>query len=215
MDIMKSPTCAPQKSGGLAIKAGIRFWLTWSVLLGGLPLFAACTRGCPSERPPIHLNPNMDRQFKYLPQSASSFFYNGSTMQAPVEGTVARGELRLDKGYFEGLAPGGEFVQEIPAESSPAMLERGRDRYRIYCLPCHGERGDGNSMLLERAQIQSADLLQDRIQQMPAGQLFDVISNGLGLMPGYAYPLSPRDRWAITAFVQSLVEEPVNSEQAQ
>ncbi len=166
-----------------------------------------CWRGATSPRPPWHPNPNMDRQPKYRPQSASAFFYDGATMRPTVEGTVARGELREDTAFYSGVDDDGELVAEIPIDVDEALLERGRERYGIYCAPCHHRRGNGRGVLWDRAQIQSADLHEERLRTAPDGQIFDVISNGLGLMSGYKYPIPPRDRWAIVAYVRQLQEE--------
>ena len=167
-----------------------------------LPL-SGCLRGCDSRRPPIHLNPNMDDQPKYEPLSESSFFYTGSTSQAPVPGTIARGELHENEALYTGRDAQGSWV-ENPLPVNDALVARGRERFQIYCVPCHGTSGDGRGMLYRRAQFQSADLLGDEVRQMPDGQLFDVITNGTGLMQGYAYPVPPRDRWAIVAYVRRL-----------
>ncbi len=170
-----------------------------------LVAMSGCMRGCTSSQPPIHPNPNMDNQPKYRPQAASAFFYDGATMRAPVEGTVARGELFADTAFYTGLdAAGGEHVARGPVAVDDAFVERGRGRYAIYCAPCHGDRGNGKGVLWERSQIESADLSEERLRTMPDGQMFDVITNGLGLMSGYKYPIPPRDRWAIIAYVRQL-----------
>ncbi|MFQ5878261.1 MAG: c-type cytochrome [Acidobacteriota bacterium] len=169
-------------------------------------LLAGCARGCPSRRPPIHPNPNMDRQPKYLAQAESRFFYDGAAMRLPVPGTVARGELRDDEEYFTGRSPWGFFVGRNPLEATDGLIARGRSRYGIYCSPCHGPRGDGRGMLATRAKVKSADLLARRVREMPDGRIYHVISNGLGLMPGYRYPIRPADRWAIVAYLRRLQE---------
>ncbi len=169
-----------------------------------LVLLTGCVRGCPSSRPPIHINPSMFNQPKALPQSESKFFYDGSTMRPPVPGTVARGELREDAGFFEGKGPDGTFVAAIPLPVDEAVLERGRQRYAIYCQPCHDPRGDGKGILFQRGNVPTASFHQDKIRQYPDGQIFDVITNGSGLMPGYRWPIPPADRWAIVAWVRDL-----------
>ncbi len=168
---------------------------------------AGCWRGATSPRPPWHPNPNMDQQPRYRPQAASAFFYDGATMRLPVEGTVARGELHEDTALTTGLDADGEFVARIPLEVDEAFVERGRERYGIYCAPCHHRRGNGRGVLFDRAQIQSADLHEERLRTAPDGQLFDVITNGTGLMSGYRYPILARDRWAIIAYVRHLQNE--------
>ncbi len=170
-----------------------------------------CMRGCASSRPPIHLNPNMDDQPKVTAMQASDFFYDGKSMRSPVEGTVALDEA-VDPGAFETGRSGPEtFVAGVPPEAAShfavSLAERGADRFAIYCAPCHGERGDGHGMLYRRAGVESADLRQARLRAAPAGQIFDTITHGLGLMPSYAAQIPPADRWAIVAHVRALQAE--------
>ena len=162
------------------------------------------SRGCPSSRPPIHLNPNMDRQPKYLPQAESPFFYNGGVSQAAAPASLARGDLRDgNEAFFTGRSFFSGFVSN-PLAIDEEMRERGKERFEIYCTPCHGTQGDGQSMMLERAGIKSANLLEERIRQMRDGEVFKVITEGRGLMPSYRYPIAPRDRWLIVAHVRAL-----------
>lgn len=149
----------------------------------------------------------MDDQPKYESLSESDFFYTGSTSQAPVPGTIARSELRLNEEFTSGRDTWGSWI-ENPLEVDDAVLVRGRERFQIYCQPCHGARGDGRGMLYERSQIESADLLADRVRYMQDGLIFDVITQGRGLMQGYAYPIPPRDRWAIVAYLRRLQAGP-------
>ncbi len=174
-----------------------RYLLVLTVVL----LATGCWRGATSPRPPWHPNPNMDNQPKYRPQAVSAFFYDGATMRPPVAGTVARGELFEDTARYTGRDENGELVAQVPIEVD---VERGRERYDIYCAPCHHPRGNGRGVLWDRAQIQSADLREQRLRDASDGQLFDVITNGLGLMSGYKYPIPPDDRWAIVAYVRQL-----------
>ena len=130
-------------------------------LVGGLALASAlvlsgCARGCTSSRPPIHINPSMDDQPKVLPQTASTFFYDGSSMRQPVPGTVAIGELKEDAAFFTGKATDDQFVATIPVTVDEALLERGRQRYTIYCQPCHDARGDGKGILFQRGSVPTA-----------------------------------------------------------
>jgi mono/diheme cytochrome c family protein len=161
-------------------------------------------RGCTSSEPPIHINPSMDDQPKLLPQAASGFFYNGSGMRMPVPGTVARGELREDDAFFLGKGPDGKPVAVIPVTVDEALLARGRARYAIYCQPCHDPRGDGKGILAQRGGVPTASFHTDKVRGYPDGQIFDVITNGSGLMPAYKWPIPPSDRWAIIAHVREL-----------
>ena len=168
---------------------------------------AGCARGCTSSRPPIHLNPSMDDQPKVLPQTASTFFYDGASMRQPVPGTVPIGGLKEDTAFFTGKGADGQFVATIPHAVDEALVERGRQRYTIYCQPCHDARGDGRGILFQRGNVPTATFHQDKIVQYADGQIFDVITNGVGLMPAYRWPIPPADRWAIVAHVRELQRE--------
>jgi mono/diheme cytochrome c family protein len=167
-----------------------------------------CARGCTSSRPPIHPNPSMDDQPKVLAQTASTFFYDGSSMRQPVPGTIPIGGLKEDVAFFTGKGADGQFVATIPVTvpgiANDALVERGRQRYGIYCQPCHDARGDGKGILYQRGNVPTASFHQDKILKYPDGQIFDVITNGFGLMSGYRWPIPPADRWAIIAYVREL-----------
>jgi mono/diheme cytochrome c family protein len=178
-------------------------------VLGALALISAvgvtgCARGCTSSRPPIHLNPSMDDQPKVRPQAASSFFYNGAAMREPVPGTVPIGGLKEDAAFFTGKGADGQFVATIPQPVDDALVERGRQRYTIYCQPCHDARGDGQGILFQRGKVPTATFHDPKIVKYPDGQIFDVITNGQGLMSGYRWPIPPADRWAIVSYVRQL-----------
>ena len=165
---------------------------------------SGCARGCTSSRPPIHLNPSMDNQPKVRPQSASLFFSDGASMRQPVPGTVPIGGLKEDTAFFTGKGADEQFVAAIPVPVDATVLERGRQRYVIYCQPCHDARGDGKGILFQRGNVPTASFHQERILAYPDGQIFDVITNGTGLMAGYRWPIPPADRWAIVAYVRDL-----------
>jgi len=164
-------------------------------------------RGCTSTAPPIHINPSMDDQPKLLPQASSDFFYNGSGMRLPVEGTVARNELREDDAFYRGMGPDGKPVATIPVAIDDAMLARGAARYAIYCQPCHDARGDGKGILFQRGNVPTSSFHSDKIRAYPDGQMFDIMTNGSGLMPSYKWPIPPADRWAIIAHIRKLERE--------
>lgn len=163
-----------------------------------------CGRGWTSKRPPIHVWPDMDSQQKYKAQSANAFFYNRMTMQPPVPGTVALGELEEDSILYAGKDAGGDFIVANPRPITGGLLARGAGRYAIYCAPCHRASGDGEGILFERGGVPTTSLHDERVRTMPDGELFSAITNGVGLMPGYAYPLSAEDRWAIVAHVREI-----------
>ena len=168
-----------------------------------IPL-TGCARGCTSSSPPIHLNPSMDNQPKARPQSASTFFYDGSTMRQPVPGTIAIGGLKEDTAFFTGKGADGQFVATIPITADEALLERGKQRYTIYCQPCHDARGDGKGILFQRGNVPTATFHQEKMLKYTDGQIFDIMSNGSGLMPAYKWPIPPADRWAIIAYIRGL-----------
>ena len=146
----------------------------------------------------------MDDQPKVTAQRASDFFFNGSSMREPVPGTVAIGGLKEDVAFFEGMVGEGEFVAKNPLGADQAVIERGRDRYTIYCQPCHDPRGEGKGMLFQRGKVPTASLTQEKIVSYPDGRIFYVITNGFGLMASYRWPIPPADRWAIVAYVREL-----------
>jgi mono/diheme cytochrome c family protein len=163
-----------------------------------------CARGCTSSRPPIHINPSMYNQPKVLPQTSSDFFYNGASMRDPVPGTIPIGGLKENAAFFTGKGADGQFVATIPEPVTPALVERGQQRYTIYCQPCHDARGDGKGILFQRGNVPTASFHQEKILKYPDGQIFDVITNGQGLMPGYRWPIQAADRWAIISYVREL-----------
>ena len=173
------------------------------VIISAVPL-AGCARGCTSSRPPIHLNPSMDNQPKVRAQSASAFFYDGSAMRQPIPGTVAIGGLKEDTAFFTGKSADGQFVAAIPVTVDENVLERGRERYTIYCQPCHDARGDGKGILFQRGNVPTATFHQEKMLKYSDGQIFDIMTNGQGLMPAYRWPIPPADRWAIVAYVRGL-----------
>jgi hypothetical protein len=168
---------------------------------------AGCARGCTSSRPPIHLNPSMDNQPKLRPQAASTFFYNGAGMREPVPGTMPIGGLKEDAAFFTGKGADGNFVATSPVPVDERVVERGRDRYEIYCQPCHDARGDGRGILFQRGKVPTASFHQEKLLTYTDGQIFDVITNGFGLMAGYRWPIPPADRWAIVSYVRQLQRE--------
>jgi len=166
-----------------------------------------CVRGCPSSRPPIHINPNMDYQPKLQPFEASLFFYDGKSMREPIPGTVAQGDAWAQDPFHTGRDEAGAFVATSPIAADDAVLARGAERYAIYCSPCHDARGNGRGILYERGKVPTPSLHEERIRALADGEIFDVVTHGKGLMPAYAYPVGPADRWAILAHMRRLQDE--------
>lgn len=169
-----------------------------------LLISAGCYRKRPSEKPPVHLNPNMDNQEKYKAQSESEFFTDHSAMRQPVEGTVARGYLREDTEFYEGKNTKGDFIEKAPVVFDMNTLERGQERYNIYCSPCHSRVGDGRGIMVNKGYLPPPSFHIDRIREMPDGQIYDVITNGIRNMPSYRHQIFPDDRWAIVGYVRAL-----------
>jgi mono/diheme cytochrome c family protein len=165
---------------------------------------SACFRGGTSEKPPIHPNRNMFTQEKYKPQRESKFFVDGKTMQTPPANSVARGELRDDAAAFKGKTGDGAYV-DIPVPVTPALLERGTQRYNIYCVPCHGPLGNGRGKIMDyKFPIPPTSYFDPRILQAKDGYIFEVISNGIRNMASYKAQIPVADRWAIVAHVREL-----------
>jgi len=163
-----------------------------------------CARERPSENPPIHLNPDMDIQPRYNPQSTSEFFDDGAASRVPPAGTVARGFLRDDDSYFRGIDENGEHVDEAPVYVTLKLLKRGRERYDIFCSPCHGRVGDGKGIMVDRGYVPPPTFHSDRVREFPDGYIFEVITNGVRNMPSYGHQIPPDDRWAILEYFRAL-----------
>jgi len=184
------------------------------VLLAALLALGAC-RGMTSTKPPIHPNYSMFQQPKARPQSESDFFYDGASMRAPVEGTVARGELREDRAFYEGKDDKGQDLAHSPVEATPELLARGAARFDIYCRPCHDARGTGKGLLAQRGGVPTTSLHDPKVLNATDGHVFNVITNGQGLMPNYRWQVPPADRWAIIAHVRALEQEKLAQEAAK
>ncbi len=167
-------------------------------------LISSCYRGRPSEDPPIHPNQDMMYQPKYMPQSQSNFFADSATMRPSVPGTVAREELRADDAYYRGMNKDSSFVKISPVPVTLLVLKRGQERYNIYCSVCHGRVGDGKGIMVDRGYIPPPSYHTDRLRNMPDGQIFDDISNGVRNMPAYRNQIPVSDRWAIVAYLRAL-----------
>lgn len=167
-------------------------------------LMAGCFRGGPSEKPPIHVNPNMDQQPRYDAQAQSDFFADGATMRVPPAGTVARGFLRDDSVMFTGRMPDSTLIPEMPAPKTLNVLRRGQERYNIYCSPCHSRVGNGQGIMIQRGYLPPPSFFEERLLLAPDGHYFDVITNGIRNMPAYKYQIPVQDRWAIVAYVRAL-----------
>jgi cytochrome c553 len=140
---------------------------------------------------------------RYNPMQASTFFADGSSARAPVPNTVARGLLREDEHLYSGRVS-GQFVDEFPMTVTATVMERGQERFNVFCAPCHGRTGVGDGMIVQRGFRQPPSLHEDRLREAPAGYFFDIITHGFGAMQDYAAQVPVADRWAITAYIRAL-----------
>jgi mono/diheme cytochrome c family protein len=145
----------------------------------------------------------MHDQPRVEPLEASDFWPDGRASRAPVPGTVARGSLWEDDLLHTGRL-GGQPAAAFPFPATVEVLERGRERYDIFCSPCHDRLGTGQGMVVRRGFPAAASFHIDRLRQAAPGYYFDVITRGFGRMPPYAPQIPPRDRWAIVAYVRAL-----------
>ena len=146
---------------------------------------------------------DMHNQPKYRPLRATGFFADGSSARPLVEGTVARGTLQEDVAFFTGKN-GSTLVAELPIAVDQQLLDRGEERYGIFCTPCHDLTGSGRGMVVQRGYRQPPSFHEDRLRNAPAGHFFDVMTNGFGAMPDYRAQLAARDRWAVVAYIRAL-----------
>ncbi len=192
-----------------------------------LVIFAVCVvavitiagkRGSFSRRTPIEVFPDMDRQLKLRPQQPNGFFANGLSSQLPVEGTVARSkaiktiagpvvpfeDAPVNTGRITGTT---NFVETNPLQVTATLLQRGQERYTVFCAPCHGAQGDGNGVTKKLGMAVIGNLHDKRMVEMADGEIFNVVTHGKAptlLMPSYASQIPVEDRWAIIAYVRAL-----------
>jgi len=145
----------------------------------------------------------MADQPAYRPLQQSDFWGDDRSARAPVPGTVARGQLREDEATFTGKR-GDAFVNVVPLPVNRAVLDRGRERYDIFCAPCHDRRGFGSGMVVRRGFPRPPSLHIDRLREAAPGYLYDVITRGFGRMPDHAAQIPVADRWAIVAYLKVL-----------
>jgi mono/diheme cytochrome c family protein len=173
---------------------------------------AVLARVSTSERPRVHIVPDMDSQEKFKAQRRNAFFADGRAMRLDVAGTVAQGELRDDDHFYAGKVSGA-FAKTFPAQIDISMqtMARGQEKFGIYCAPCHGQDGGGQGMVHQRARallqgtwVPPTDLHQENLLYKPVGELFDNISRGIRNMPPYARQIETADRWAVVLYLRAL-----------
>ena len=146
---------------------------------------------------------DMQDQPKYKPLGESKFFADGRQARPIPAGTIARDELNDTDPFHTGVS-NRQFLDTIPMDVDLKLLERGRDRFDIYCSPCHGRMGDGNGMVAQRGFRAPANFHSDRLRSVPPGYIFQVITNGYGAMGDYGDQIAVNDRWAIVAYLRAL-----------
>lgn len=145
----------------------------------------------------------MHVQPRYHTLDPSPFFADGRSARPLVEGTVPRGHLRIDELMYTGKV-NGKDADVFPFPITRAVLERGQQRFNIFCTPCHDRTGNGNGMIVQRGFRHPPSYHIDRLRKAPVGHFFDVITNGFGAMYSFASRIPPKDRWAIVAYIRAL-----------
>jgi mono/diheme cytochrome c family protein len=148
-------------------------------------------------------NQMMSDEPRYKPLAASDFFADGLSARPQVAGTIARGHLHLDQAFYTGKS-GGVPVTSFPVAVTRDLLVRGRERFDIFCSPCHGRLGTGDGVVVERGFRSPPSYHIDRLRNAPVGHFFDVMTNGFGAMSSYASRVPAADRWAIAAYIRAL-----------
>jgi mono/diheme cytochrome c family protein len=164
-------------------------------LLPAVLLTVMATSAC---RLDMHVQP------RFNPLARNDFFPDQRSARPPVEGAVARGQLKEDTYFYTGKIAGnpGDY---FPMPVDESVLARGRERFNVFCAPCHSRLGDGNGIIPSRGFARKPPSYHiERLRKAPIGYFFDVMTNGFGLMPDYASQIPPKDRWAIAAYVRAL-----------
>jgi mono/diheme cytochrome c family protein len=163
-------------------------------ICGGVIALAAMTTAC---RDDMHDQP------RYKPFAATTFFGDGRSARPSIADTVARGQLRVDLPRFTGKE-NGKDIDFIPIQITRADVERGHERFNIFCSPCHGRLGDGHGMIVTRGLRQPPSYHDERLRNAPIGHFFDVMTNGYGAMYSYASRVPVDDRWRIASYIRAL-----------
>lgn len=175
--------------------------LTWAATILGLGIFLA---GCHTDmwvQPKYHNPLSAEKS-----PSGAHVFPNGQVSRPLVPGTIARGHLREDDAFYTGFK-NGKLIDYFPIPVTKELILRGQDRFTIFCVPCHGQLGNGQGMIAKRGfelRRPVGNYHTDRLRRMPIGHFFDVITNGYGAMFSYASRVEPQDRWAIAAYIRVL-----------
>ncbi len=197
----------------MRVPRGVIYLLIVAVALTLLPLAViALARTSTSSKPRIHIVPDMDSQESFKAQQGSTLFSDGRAARLAPAGTVARGQLKEDDHYYRGKiadAYATEFPKQV--QVTEELLLRGKNRFQVFCAPCHGRAGYGDGMVARHADAlaegtwtQPADFHTDAIRQRPVGEIFDILTNGVRNMPAHGRQIKVHDRWAIVAYAKAL-----------
>ena len=140
---------------------------------------------------------------RYEPLEASTFFTDGKASRPLVTNTVARGQLRQDRHLYEGVVD-GRPADTFPMPVTDQVMARGRDRFNVFCTPCHGGTGEGDGMIVQRGFRRPPSYHEERLRSAPVGYFFDVMTHGFGAMQDYSAQIPVADRWAIAAYIRAL-----------
>ena len=140
---------------------------------------------------------------RYEPLEASTLFVDGRSARTPVANTIARGTLREDEHLYQGTI-NGQLTDMFPMPVTAEMLFRGRERFNVFCAPCHGRTGQGNGMVVQRGFRAPPSFHDERLRNAPIGYYVNVETNGFGAMSDYSAQVPPADRWAIAAYIRAL-----------
>lgn len=146
---------------------------------------------------------DMHNQPKFIPQRGTDFFADGRSARPQVEHTVGRDQLREDQYFYTGLVNGKE-QDALPFPATLAVLERGQERFNVYCTPCHSRVGNGEGMIVQRGYKPAGNYHDAKRLAQPLSHYFYVMTNGYGAMPDYSAQLAPADRWAVAAYIRAL-----------
>lgn len=176
-------------------------------------------RGTKFTQTPLYIFPDMDWQAKYKPQGENHFFADGRDDRPVVPGTVVRGygwnapevfssDIKYmpaqNPGLFSGKNEQGEWLEDFPIEVNNELMEEGQKKFNTFCYLCHGKSGDGNGITKQYGMIATVSYHDERLINMANGEIFNTITNGKNQMGAYGSKLSPKERWAVIAYVRAL-----------
>ncbi len=192
----------------------IIYFLLFLVALSLIPMGMVYKSRSAGKRtsPRIQVVYDMDQQFSFKAQQENPFFADGMAMRGQPEGTVARGMLQDNPVFFTGTTDSDTmWVENFPMEVTRELVDRGQNRFNIFCAPCHGVSGNGNgpvniraAALAEGTWTPPTDIATATVASQPAGKIYNTIRNGIRNMPAYGPQISPEDRWAVVAYVRAI-----------